>query len=217
MADCLRVKICGVSSPQTAAFAAAAGADAIGIVFFAGSSRNVGDLRRAQDIAMAAGPFVSVVGLFVNPEPAEVERVLHEVPLGLLQFHGQESNELCRSFGRPFIKALRMKPGLDVQGEIARYPAACGILLDAYRAGVPGGTGDTFDWSLIPSQLSKPLVLAGGLSCNNVAEAVGQIRPWAVDVSGGVESAPGVKSHQLVNEFIQQAKQAAGKDRGNAL
>lgn len=202
----VRVKICGLTDVAAAAAAAAAGADAVGLVFYGASPRNLSDLGLAREIAFAAGPLINVVGLFVNPQPAEVEQVLAQVPLSLLQFHGNETEVFCRSFNRPYLKALRMKPGADIAGQASVYGSAAGVLLDAYRPGVPGGTGEVFDWQQIPSSLPRPLVLAGGLTSDNVALAVETVRPWAVDVSGGVESRPGVKDVDLIRRFISRAK-----------
>ena len=205
--NCVRVKVCGLTSVQAAKHAARSGADALGLVFFEKSPRYLADLALARDIALAAGPFVTVVGLFVNPRPEYLDNVLEHVPLNLLQFHGDESDELCQSWQRPYIKALRMKPDLDIELAIKSYPGATGILLDAYKKGVPGGTGECFEWSRVPLNSAKPIVLAGGLSPENVQAAVQQARPWAVDVSGGVESAPGVKCPRLVESFIRKAKE----------
>lgn len=202
----VRVKICGITSPEAAFQAAAAGADAIGLVFYPGSPRHLADLALARDIALAAGPLISVVGLFVDPAPALVEDVLRKVPLGVLQFHGGENEAFCRTFERPYIKALRMKPGADIAAQSSEYPTATGLLLDAYRPGIPGGTGEVFDWYSIPHALPRPLMLAGGLNPDNVMEAVQRVQPWAVDVSGGVESTPGAKDPQLVANFIARAK-----------
>ena len=161
-------------------------------------------LERA--ILAALPPFVTTVGLFVDAERSELERILASVPLDLLQFHGDESVQQCEAFGRPYIKALRVKAGDDIAAQVARYPSAQGILLDAYVEGVPGGTGEAFDWSLIPQALSKPLILAGGLRPDNVAEAVSRVRPYAVDVSGGVEASKGVKDVEKVGAFIRAAR-----------
>lgn len=206
MQHSVRVKICGITSAQAAAHAASAGADAIGLVFFESSPRCVSDLALARAIALAAGPFVTVVGLFVNPTQVYVDEVLSHVPLGMLQFHGDESDEACARYRRPYLKALRMRPELDVAAAIAQYPHASGILLDAYRPGVPGGTGETFDWSKVPSAPTKRLVLAGGLNPDNIGTAVAAAQPWAVDVSGGVELSPGVKCPDLVERFVRSAK-----------
>ena len=201
----VRVKICGITRVEDALAAAAAGADAIGLVFYAKSPRAV-DIEQAREILAALPPFVTSVGLFVDAERSELERILASVPLDLLQFHGDESVQQCEAFGRPYIKALRVKAGDDIAAQVARYPSAQGILLDAYVEGVPGGTGEAFDWSLIPQTLSKPLILAGGLRPDNVAEAVSRVRPYAVDVSGGVEASKGVKYVEKVGAFIRAAR-----------
>ena len=201
----VRVKICGITRIEDALAAAAAGADAIGLVFYAKSPRAV-DIEQARAILAALPPFVTSVGLFVDAERSELERILASVPLDLLQFHGDESVQQCEAFGRPYIKALRVKAGDDIAAQVARYPSAQGILLDAYVEGVPGGTGEAFDWSLIPQALSKPLILAGGLRPDNVAEAVSRVRPYAVDVSGGVEASKGVKDVEKVGAFIRAAR-----------
>lgn len=201
----VRVKICGITRVEDALAAAAAGADAIGLVFYAKSPRAV-DIEQAREILAALPPFVTTVGLCVDAERSELERILASVPLDLLQFHGDESVQQCEAFGRPYIKALRVKAGDDIAAQVARYPSAQGILLDAYVEGVPGGTGEAFDWSLIPQALSKPLILAGGLRPDNVAEAVSRVRPYAVDVSGGVEASKGVKDVEKVGAFIRAAR-----------
>ena len=201
----VRVKICGITRVEDALAAAAAGADAIGLVFYAKSPRAV-DIEQAREILAALPPFVTSVGLFVDAERSELERILASVPLDLLQFHGDESVQQCEAFGRPYIKALRVKAGDDIAAQVARYPSAQGILLDAYVEGVPGGTGEAFDWSLIPQTLSKLLILAGGLRPDNVAEAVSRVRPYAVDVSGGVEASKGVKDVEKVDAFIRAAR-----------
>ncbi len=201
-----RVKICGITREQDASCAATAGANAIGIVFYPPSSRFVSDLVLARDVALAVGPLVTVVGLFVDAEPQDVEKVLAAVPLNLMQFHGGEKNSECERFGRPFIKALRMKDSLDVGVAMASYPSASGFLLDTYVSGSPGGTGQVFDWERVPSQPAKPIILAGGLDENNVHKAVQVALPYGVDVSGGVEVQPGIKSHEKINAFIKRAK-----------
>ena len=201
-----RIKICGITQVADARLAADAGADAIGIVFYPPSLRHVADLALARDIAQAAGPLVTVVGLFVDPEPPQLDQVLQQVPLNLLQFHGNESPASCDAWQRPYIKALRMKPDANIAEQAAAYSRARGILLDAYRPGIPGGTGETFDWARIPP-LHQPLLLAGGLGPANVAAAIKQVQPWAVDVSGGVEAEPGIKCEQRVRAFISNARQ----------
>ncbi|HEY7772527.1 MAG TPA: phosphoribosylanthranilate isomerase [Marinagarivorans sp.] len=205
MTSAARVKICGITSAADAQMVSAAGAAALGLVFYPPSPRHLSDLALARDIAMAAGPFVTVVGLFVNPTPETVEEVLAAVPLNLLQFHGNETPDECERYNRPYIKALRMKPGVDIAGLANLYGSARGILLDAYRKGVPGGTGETFDWDAIPATIKQPLILAGGLAPNNVADAVARVNPWAVDVSGGVERSPGSKDSTLVKQFMANA------------
>lgn len=202
-----RTKLCGITSVNDAKAAVDAGADAIGLVFYAKSSRYV-SLAAAADIAQAVGPFVTVTGLFVNAPAEQVWRTLRRVPLHLLQFHGDESARYCEQFARPYIKAVRMKPNVDVTAACREHPKAVGVLLDAYRPGVPGGTGDRFDWQRIPEALPLPLVLAGGLNPDNVAEAVAQTQPYAVDVSGGIEQSPGVKSHEAIRAFVSRVKNA---------
>lgn len=203
--NAIRVKICGITSVADAQIAIKAGADAIGLVFYAPSPRAV-SIAQAREIAASVGPFVTVVGLFVDA--AFVHEVLANVALHVLQFHGDESREFCEQFQRPYMKAIRMRPELDVAQAIAEYPSAAAILLDAYRPGVPGGTGETFDWQRVPVQATRPIVLAGGLTPENVALAVQSTQVYGVDVSGGVESAPGKKDLQKVEQFIHNAKHA---------
>ncbi len=202
-----RIKICGITSVEDALHAARSGADAIGLVFYEPSPRAV-TVEQAGEIVASLPPFVTTVGLFVDAGPDFVHGVLEAVPLDLLQFHGDESPEYCDAFSRPWMKAIRMREGVDLQHEAARYGAARALLVDAYRPGVPGGTGETFDWGRIPASLEKPVVLAGGLNADNVEAAVRQVQPWAVDVSGGVERSKGVKDPQRVAQFIKNAKQA---------
>ncbi|MCY1206202.1 N-(5'-phosphoribosyl)anthranilate isomerase [compost metagenome] len=201
----VRIKICGITRIEDALAAIAAGADALGFVFYARSPRAVTPAQASAIIA-ALPPFVTTVGLFVDMSRAELTRLLSEVPLDLLQFHGDEGPDDCAGYGRPYIKALRVKAGDDVAAAIARYPAASGILLDTFVAGTPGGTGEAFDWSLVPQDAAKPLILAGGLTPENVADAVRQVRPYAVDVSGGVEASKGIKDAAKIQAFIQQAR-----------
>lgn len=199
-----RVKICGITRPEDARVALAAGAHALGLVFYSQSPRAV-TAEQATAVALAAGPFATLVGLFVNASEADVEQVLDRVPLQLLQFHGDESARQCTRFGRPYIKAIRMRPELDLEAAMAAHPQASGFLLDAYRKGVPGGTGETFDWQRVPRSADRPIILAGGLTPDNVAEAVATTQPYAVDVSGGVERAPGRKDPGKVARFIGNA------------
>jgi phosphoribosylanthranilate isomerase len=197
-----RVKICGLTRPDDAQAAAAAGADAIGLVFYAKSPRAV-DIAQARAVLAALPPFVTSVGLFVDAPAALVAEVLRMVPLDLLQFHGDEPPEHCVAFGRPWVKAVRVRPGLDLAGEAGRYAGARALLLDAYSPGIPGGTGEAFDWALIPPALRPRIILAGGLTPDNVADAIGRVRPYAVDVSGGVEAARGIKDHAKLDAFMQ--------------
>ncbi|MBL4606654.1 MAG: phosphoribosylanthranilate isomerase [Pseudomonadales bacterium] len=196
-----RVKICGITRPEDALAAVNAGADAIGFVFYGPSPRNL-SIEQAARIAQVVPPFVTIVGLFVDPEKALVQSVLENVRIDLLQFHGHESRATCESFLRPYIKAIRVKPEENLDEVFAMHPRATGFLLDTYRPGVPGGTGETFDWSLFPQKSEKPLILAGGLTPDNIVLAINSTQPFAVDVSGGLESGKGIKSHPLINQFI---------------
>lgn len=201
----VRIKICGITRVEDALAAAEAGADAIGLVFYASSPRAV-DAQQAAAIVRALPPFVTSVGLFVNASEAEVRDVLARVPLDLLQFHGDEPEEFCLRFSRPYLKAIRMRDDLDLQAQVAGWPSASGILLDSYTPGVPGGTGETFDWQRIPQQHDWSLVLAGGLRVDNVQTAIAECRPWAVDVSGGVEQAKGIKDVEKIKAFIREVR-----------
>ena len=203
----VRVKICGITRMEDLHAACEAGADALGFVFYGKSPRNV-SIDTAAELVRALPPFVQSVGLFVDAEPVDIEAVLASVPLDLLQFHGDETPGQCARYARPFRKAVRVKADTDLLKYAADFKAARGLLLDAYVPGVPGGTGERFDWSLIPSCLPKPVVLSGGLEPDNVAEAVRRIRPWAVDVSSGVEAAKGIKDALKVARFIANAKEA---------
>ncbi len=203
----VRSKICGITRVEDALAAAEAGADAIGLVFYPASPRAVG-VQQARAIIAALPPFVTTVGLFVNASRCEINETLDAVPLDVLQFHGDESPESCDGFHPPWYKALRVQSAEDVRREAARYSGASAILLDAYVAGVPGGTGEVFDWSLIPSDLALPLILAGGLTPANVQQAIAQVRPYAVDVSGGVESSKGIKDAAKVREFVRLTRGA---------
>lgn len=203
-----RIKICGITNVDDAMAVVDAGAEALGLVFYSASPRAV-TIEQAHAIAFAAGPFTVVTGLFVNADPEFVTTVLKKVPLQLLQFHGDELPEYCDSFNRPYMKAIRMRPELDVAAAVVEYSNATGILLDAYRPGVPGGTGETFDWARVPKQSAKPLILAGGLTAANVGDAIRATQVYGVDVSGGVESAPGKKDHSKITSFINNARLAA--------
>lgn len=202
-----RIKICGITRPEDARAAVENGADAIGLVFYPSSPRAV-SLEQAEAIAAVVPPFVTLVALFVDECPEQVNAVLEALPVGLLQFHGEESPDYCRQFARPWIKALRVRPDTDI-GALARaYSGARGLLLDAFQEGVPGGTGKTFDWDLAPAGVALPLVLAGGLHPGNVAEAIAAVGPFAVDVSGGVEAAPGRKDPRRISEFVAAVREA---------
>jgi phosphoribosylanthranilate isomerase len=211
-----RVKICGITRADDGLAAAHAGADAIGLVFWKGSTRAVSH-EQARAIAAALPAFVTVVGLFVDPSADEVRAALAHVPIDLLQFHGAEPPAFCRTFGRPYLKAAAAAPGVDLLESLAPFDDAAGYLIDAPAvAGIPGGTGRTFDWSLLPAQLPRPLVLSGGLHAGNVGEAIRRVAPWAVDVSSGVEArdadgAPtkGIKDAARIAAFIEEVRHAA--------
>jgi phosphoribosylanthranilate isomerase len=201
----VRVKICGITRLQDLHVACEAGADALGFVFYEKSPRNVA-IDAAAALVRELPPFVQSVGLFVNAPPAFIETVLQAVPLDLLQFHGDEAAADCTRYGRPYIKAVRVTADTDLLKCAADFETARGLLLDAYVPGVPGGTGESFDWKLIPPNLAKPVILSGGLTPANVVAAITQVRPWAVDVSSGVEAAKGIKDPHHVAQFIAKAK-----------
>jgi len=200
-----RIKICGITRPEDALAAAEEGADAVGLVFYPPSPRHV-EIGQAAAIAAQLPPFVTTVGLFVNADAETIAEVVARVGIDLIQFHGNECPDYCSGHGRPWIRALRMKDDVDLDSEMERFSSARGLLLDAYRPGVPGGTGETFDWERIPHGVGGQVILAGGLDPSNVAQAVSQVRPWAVDVSGGVESAPGIKSRDLIAGFVEAVR-----------
>lgn len=202
-----RVKICGITRTEDAIACARAGADAIGLVFYPSSPRHV-SIEQAAAVVRALPPFVSTVGLFVNQAPEQVEAVLKAVHLDLLQFHGDEPPEFCRSFGVPWLKAVRVKAGVDLVQYALRYQNAKGLLLDAYVDGVPGGTGQSFDWKLIPAELPLPVILSGGLEPANVAAGIRQVKPWAVDVSSGVEASKGIKDAAKIAAFMEGVRSA---------
>ena len=200
-----RIKICGITRKQDVSAVAGNGADALGLVFYEKSPRHV-NVQLAAQLASAVPPFLTVVGLFVNPSVDYVREVLAKVHLDLLQFHGEEEPEFCQQFGKPYIKAIRVKPGVDLVECAARYAGAQGLLLDAFVEGMQGGTGESFDWSLIPHDLPLPVVLSGGLHADNLAAAIKQVRPYAVDVSSGVEAAKGIKDAAKIAAFINEVK-----------
>lgn len=197
-----RVKICGLTRPEDLEAAVGAGADAIGLVFHPASSRAV-TVDQAARLCALLPPFVAAVGLFVDAPVPQIHAVLDRVPLDLLQFHGEEPPGLCAGFGRRWIKAIRMRPGLDLAAQARTYRGAAGLLLDAFDPVLVGGTGRTFDWGRVPGDLDLPIVLAGGLRPDNVAEAIRRVQPFAVDVSGGVESAKGIKDAAKILAFMQ--------------
>jgi phosphoribosylanthranilate isomerase len=200
-----RIKICGITRLEDARIAVESGADAIGLVFYAPSPRNVAP-EQARAIVAALPPFVTVVGLFVDPARDQVEAVLRCCSLGLLQFHGDEAPGFCGDFGLPYIKAARVRADADLVQYLSPYHAAQGWLLDAYHDQLYGGTGESFDWKLIPQDLARPVILSGGLTPDNVGAAVRLVRPWAVDVSSGVEAAKGVKDAAKIAAFIAGVK-----------
>jgi len=200
-----RTKICGITRVEDALAAVHNGADAIGLVFFQRSTRHV-SIAQARQLAAALPPFVSVVGLFVDADAAFVREVLDSVALDLLQFHGDESPEYCAQFDRPYLKAIRVKPGVDLLQCASDFRSAKGLLLDAHVEGMPGGTGTAFDWTLIPGKLPLPVILSGGLDAGNVAAAIKQVRPYAVDVSSGVEASKGIKDAAKLAAFINEVK-----------
>jgi phosphoribosylanthranilate isomerase len=202
-----RVKICGITRTQDAIEAVKHGADAIGLVFYPKSPRNV-SVAQAAEIVSKIPAFVTAVGLFVDAEPAFVQEVLSDVRIDLLQFHGDETASQCRQYSRPYMKAIRVKSDTNLIQYAADYADAKALLLDAFAEGVPGGTGLVFDWSLIPQNLPVPVVLAGGLNAENVGVAIEQVRPYAVDVSGGVETSKGIKDAAKIAAFMRGVSNA---------
>jgi len=204
-----RVKICGITSPEDGAAAARQGADAIGLIFYPPSPRLV-TIARARAISAALPPFVARVAVFVNPSAAEVDAVVRECRPDLVQFHGEEGPEFCRASGVPYLRAVRVRRGVDLLESLSPFHDAAGWLLDAYREDLYGGTGEAFDWGLVPQPLARPVVLSGGIDAGNVGEAIRRVRPWAVDVSSGVESAKGVKDERLIAAFTAGVRNADG-------
>lgn len=199
----VRVKICGITRVQDALVAVEQGADAIGLVFYAPSSRCV-NVAQATEIVKHIPAFVSVVALFVNAEVAYVNEVISKVKPDLLQFHGDETPEDCARYSVPFIKAIPVKADTNLVQCASTFSSAKALLLDTYAEDLAGGTGQVFDWNLIPKQLNKPVILAGGLNAGNVASAIAQVNPYAVDVSGGVEKSKGIKDAEKIAAFMQQ-------------
>ncbi|SDV99671.1 phosphoribosylanthranilate isomerase [Nitrosomonas communis] len=201
----VRVKICGITRVEDALAAVQHGADAIGFVFWRQSTRFISPAQ-AREIVVRLPPFVNMVGVYVDPSPEWVEETSITAGLNLLQFHGEETPEFCNQFKLPYIKALRVRREMNLLQYAELYQNAKGLLLDAYTAGMPGGTGQVFDWSLIPTDFPLPLVLSGGLNSDNVVNAIRQVRPWAVDVSSGVEAGKGIKDVNKISAFMQGVK-----------
>lgn len=201
-----RIKICGLTREHDLDAAVEAGADAVGLVFYPRSPRHL-SLERAVKLARRLPPFVTPVGLFVNADSVHVEEAAQAIPQLVLQFHGDETPAECRVANRPYLRAARMAEGFDLLDFAARFPDAQGVLLDAHVEGYGGG-GKVFDWSLVPRNVPRPVVLSGGLHAGNVAEGIRQVRPWAVDVSSGVESAKGIKDAQAIRRFCDAVRQA---------
>jgi len=198
-----RVKICGITRAEDAQAATRLGADAIGMVFYDASPRHV-TIQQAQLLTRSMLPFVSRVGLFVDADPGFIREVIGTVSLDLLQFHGSESAEDCEQFGKPYIKAIRMESGVSITERMQAFPGAAAILLDSYSTAVAGGSGETFDWSLVPGDVQLPLILAGGLNAGNVSAAIRSVHPYAVDVSSGVEHSKGIKDADKMSQFIDE-------------
>ena len=199
-----RVKFCGLTHEEDVTRAVKLGVDALGFVFYAPSSRSVAPDHAAM-LTSSVPAFVTRVGLFVNEQPAIIQNIFERTRLNLIQYHGDETPEFCDAVGLPFIKAFRVWPGIDIQTEMGRYPNASGFLLDAYVKGQPGGTGERFDWGMIP-QSNAPIILAGGLSPDNAKDAIEQVAPWALDVSGGIETKPGRKDPDKMARFMNACR-----------
>ena len=207
MQQLTRVKICGLTRTEDAIAAEKAGADAVGLVFYPPSRRNV-SITQATDICRSLPPFITKVGLFVDAQQMLIEEVLAKVAIDVLQFHGQESEQTCASFGKPYIKALHIGKEANIAKSITRFESASAVLLDTYVKDHPGGTGKTFDWDRISTECLKPVILAGGLNPDNVRVAIRKVNPYAVDISGGVESSPGRKDIVKMNQFIKEVSNA---------
>lgn len=200
-----RIKICGITRIEDALEAVRRDADALGLVFYERSPRAVG-VETACRLVKSVPPFISIVGLFVNATAEFVRGVTEQVPLNLLQFHGEESGDFCAQFDLPYIKAIRVRQGVDLIQCASEFSRSKGLLLDAHVEGMHGGTGATFDWKLIPRMLPLPVILSGGLHADNVAGAIEQVRPYAVDVSSGVEAAKGIKDAAKIAAFVNEVK-----------
>mgnify|MGYP000119561843 FL=1 len=199
-----RIKLCGLTRAADVAAAVELGADAIGLVFYPDSPRHV-SIEQAAELCRHVPPFVTIVGLFVNASRAEVHRVIEAVPLNLLQFHGDETVDQCEGFGLPYLRVARVRPGVDLLEFASQYPSARALLLDTWTPAY-GGSGESFDWSLVPTACPLPVILSGGLNPDNVANAIRQVRPAAVDVSSGVESAKGIKDAAKIRAFVSAVR-----------
>jgi phosphoribosylanthranilate isomerase len=202
-----RIKCCGMTRVDDALFAAQLGADAIGVVLTARSKRQV-SLAQAKTIVDAMPPFVSTVALCMDEEAEFVRAIIETVRPSLLQFHGEESDDWCAQFGHPYLKAIAMSEGASALPRLRAYPRAAGLLLDGHGLGEAGGSGKSFDWSLMPHDLQQPLILAGGLTSANVQAAIRVARPWAVDVASGIESSPGIKDRGKMRDFVEAVRSA---------
>ena len=205
-----RVKFCGITRQADAALAVQLGADALGFVFHPKSPRYIAPALAGEIIA-GLPPFVTSVGLVVDHSQDDVEEIVSQTKIDLIQFHGDESPEFCAQSSRPYIKAVRVKQTTDIQVVCDNYRFARGLLLDAYVAGVPGGSGERFDWSKVPTDTAMPIIMAGGLNPENVTEAIERYRPWGVDVSSGIEATPGIKEAAKMKNFIAMVKQVDGQ------
>jgi phosphoribosylanthranilate isomerase len=204
----VRIKVCGMTRAEDVAEAARLGVDAVGLVFYPKSPRNV-SIDQARELVTALPAFVTVTALFLDPDRDHVQRVLDNVRVELLQFHGGEPAEFCRGFGRPYIKAVPMGGQVDVSEYAQRHAGAAALLLDSHAAGQRGGTGVSFDWASLPKVEGPPVILAGGLNPSNVGTAIRIVRPYGVDVSSGVESAPGIKDIGKMADFMREVSRAA--------
>ena len=205
----VRIKFCAMTNSEDALMAAQLGVDAIGVIFYPTSPRHM-TVEKTKALLQVLPPYLTTVGIFVNPTPAEVRAILAVAPLDVLQFQGQESAHFCEQFGRPYIKAIHVNAEVDIMAAFARYSSAQGLLLDNSQPGILGGTGVTFDWSLVPKNPPKPLILAGGLTPANVATAIRQVKPFAVDVVSGIERERGLKDHAKMRAFVEQVRKTEG-------
>ncbi|MBU6420968.1 MAG: phosphoribosylanthranilate isomerase [Gammaproteobacteria bacterium] len=204
----VRIKLCGMMRREDVALASQLGADAVGLVFYAASPRCL-SLAQARDLAASAPALLTMTAVFMNPARADVEQVLHSMRIDVLQFHGEESPEFCRAFGRAYVKAVPMGGGADASDYARRYADACALLLDSHAHGQPGGQGARFAWNRVPPIAWPPLILAGGLNAENVADAIRSVHPYGVDVSSGVESAPGIKDQRKMSEFVREVQRVS--------